>query len=69
MDNLKFEQNRLRHDLIEEVKDTLVTPRTFTLTLFQSTKLLLIWIFALEMTMSLINPETTITREEFEKLK
>lgn len=53
MDNLKFEQNRLRHDLIEEVKDTLVTPRTFTLTLFQSTKLLLMWIFALEMTISL----------------
>ncbi len=70
MDNLRFEQNRLRHDLIEEIKKYLgyaedvhadyisVNEITFDVDFRSRNDDFLI-----------INPDTTITREEFEKLK
>lgn len=70
MDNLKFEQNRLRHDLVEEVKRYLgyaedvhadyisVNETNFDVDFRSRNDDALI-----------IDTETTITREEFEKLK
>lgn len=70
MDNLKFEQNRLRHDLVEEVKRYLgyaedvhadyisVNETNFDVDFHSRNDDALI-----------IDSETTTTREGFEKLK